>query len=978
MKCHVLEETLAEHLDGTLDKERTDALLDHIETCEQCRAEFQAYEDQDRQLHSYFQRERAQSERIGNPLDREPGAVSARPGARRLRWASWAAAAIVLCVLGIGGWHFYNVAVPTGTGQIAVVHELTGRVLTLSTGVPVPVAAGDAVRQSQRLKVLPGGYLALRLPDGNIVEANGGTQLALDEYPDRFEVATDRGQVWAHLAAKPPKPFIVRTAHLSAKATGTVFGVAEGLDRSEVDVARGTVAVESGGTWTAVAAGATFASRPGAGAASLAEMLAWSHYPEALASLRSGEETGQPPLRVATAAPDAAPSPAVGAEPEAGAALDYLPADTRYLLEIADLGELVQQFRASDFSALGNNEAVRQWWQAIGGPRAAADIAKEIPLDELLAIGKCLDGTVLLGLSPQGDPLLLADCGANAPRVRALLEQAIAKAEAEKAATLRGGPLSPADDPAVEVHRRVLVSEKWLVASTSPDLARDTYQRLTTAHPTGFAQSAFSRKLRADAPRPRFMLAANLQGQVADSTTPAPGQSRDPKLQATMDLLGLGSLDYLLLSPDFAGHGMNQAARLAFAPEGRTGAMNWLADPSPMRGLTFFSPDVHAFATAIVRNPYQMFEDYLLYLRGTGQDADFQQVLEVVTRNEEFLKAFGGEIAVGVDSPIFPVPNVKVAIEVADQEAFQRGLDLIVSDLLDRFRRQGKIGIVEDAMHKDRTVYSLVIDGVPFTPAWTFIDGYFVAGPGPQFVSNSIDVFESRHSIASDSRLAALLPGSLGMDFSMLLYQDLARSIPVVFREAIAPKLGGEPGSPSDGATTRTAATFGLLPALDIFRDCRAPSVAYAFARPQSVDLYLNAPGGVDFSLGMGVPLVANWLVPRTSIGAVVDKVARAQVGLEILEKAALRFQAENGRLPLSLDELATPAGKYLASVPTDPFSAKSEPLRFVTGPAEGQITLYSIGPDGVDDGGKTEYSIVRQYDGPGDIVVRVGGQTNP
>jgi anti-sigma factor RsiW len=69
MKCHELEEYLSEHLEGELDKARTDALLDHIETCERCRAEFQAYEGQEKQLHRYFLRERAKAERIANPLE---------------------------------------------------------------------------------------------------------------------------------------------------------------------------------------------------------------------------------------------------------------------------------------------------------------------------------------------------------------------------------------------------------------------------------------------------------------------------------------------------------------------------------------------------------------------------------------------------------------------------------------------------------------------------------------------------------------------------------------------------------------------------------------------------------------------------------------------------------------------------------------------------------------------------------------------
>jgi hypothetical protein len=904
-----------------------------------------------------------------------------------------------------------------GGAQLAIIKEIEGRVLTLSKGMPVPAAPGDPLRQSQRIKVASGGYLSLGLPDGNIIEAKGGTQLALNEYADRFEVAMDRGQVWAHLPSKPAKRFTIRTAHLVAAATGTVFGVAEGLDRSEVSVARGTVIVESSGTWTTLPQGETYTSRQGAEAgsprvdgatksdgatnsspsvSSPSQMIAWSHYKEDLAALQSAQQavaqTSEMPLRLASSDTGQPVGPQDSALSTQHSALSYMPDDTRYLLEIPDVRVFAKEFQSSDYAALGKNEAIRQWWLAVGGPRILEDISKEIPLNELAGIARCMEGPLTVGVNRQGQPLLLADCGANAAQVRLLLEEAIAKAQATGRV---GAPGSGGDtrDPANEIRSRVLVSDRWLVVSTSPELAQDTFQRLTSNRPTGFTQSAFCGKLRRDAPNPRFMIAANLEGQVADWIKYAKERSLTHDFAPTLDLLGFRSLDYLLLSPDFAGHGMNQAARLAFGPEGRDGVMNWLAEPSPMRGLNFFSPDVHVFASAIVRNPYQMFLDYLLYLQATGQENDFRQALEVVAKREDFLKSFGGEIAIGIDSPVLPVPNVKIAIEVSDHEAFQKGLDQIVADLLRAFERQGAIAIVEDVMHKDRTIYTLVVDGLPFTPAWTFVDSYFIAGPGPQFVRNSIDVYESRHSIASDSRLAALLPGNLDMNFSMLLYQDLARSIPAVFREKIAPKLNAG----VDAATSGTAPVFRLTPVFDVFQNCRAPGVAYAFARPQCVDLYLSAPAGLDFNLGVGVPLVANWLAPRTSIGLIVQRVAQAQFGLEQLQKAALKFQSENGRLPASLAELDDPPGKYLDSIPADPFAPeessgdmtrfggmnrdrvpRTQTLRLIQGPEPGRITFYSIGPDGVDNQGQTEYSIVRQYDGPGDIVIRVGGQASP
>lgn len=76
---------------------------------------------------------------------------------------------------------------------------------------------------------------------------------------------------------------------------------------------------------------------------------------------------------------------------------------------------------------------------------------------------------------------------------------------------------------------------------------------------------------------------------------------------------------------------------------------------------------------------------------------------------------------------------------------------------------------------------------------------------------------------------------------------------------------------------------------------------------------------------------------------------------------AAARYRLDNGRPPAGADELA---GRYIDGVPTDPFD--SGPMRFVV--RDSTVIAYSVGPDGVDDGGK-------HTDDPrkgGDIVVRL------
>jgi hypothetical protein len=64
----------------------------------------------------------------------------------------------------------------------------------------------------------------------------------------------------------------------------------------------------------------------------------------------------------------------------------------------------------------------------------------------------------------------------------------------------------------------------------------------------------------------------------------------------------------------------------------------------------------------------------------------------------------------------------------------------------------------------------------------------------------------------------------------------------------------------------------------------------------------------------------------------------------------ALRLYAaeHDGKFPATLDELVP---KYLPSVPNDPFAAGGKPLRFSLSDP-GAPGIYSVGEDGIDDGG--------------------------
>ena len=73
-----------------------------------------------------------------------------------------------------------------------------------------------------------------------------------------------------------------------------------------------------------------------------------------------------------------------------------------------------------------------------------------------------------------------------------------------------------------------------------------------------------------------------------------------------------------------------------------------------------------------------------------------------------------------------------------------------------------------------------------------------------------------------------------------------------------------------------------------------------------------------------------------------------AEIQAAMMALAAERHRLDTGRLPNSLAELAS---QFLPSIPTDPFDG--QPMRFALN--DDGLILYSVGEDGVDDGGSVE-----------------------
>jgi ferric-dicitrate binding protein FerR (iron transport regulator) len=999
MNCEQFDQYAADFLEGELDAARTEALMAHVEACEACRAELQAYVGQDRELEGYFARQRERLATLPSPLPDLEAAAPTTPARRS--WPAWARmAATIVAVACMGGlWQAWRLNVPQGVAPVARLAAAQGPVLTLAKGQARLLAVGDPILQGARLKVAQGGYAALELPGkGNLLELKGGTQATLADFADRTEVQLNLGEAWAHLPTHPARPFVIRTADLTATAHGTVYDVEQELGRSIVRVAEGTVDVVAKGVESAVGSGQSYSTLATATTPSSDEAIAWSRHQEDLTALASaGGDAGTTGRALASAMSDAnaqtsdaattataktAASDATTSATTAPAIADVtrvLPERTRFYVILNDLPKLLGEFHKSDFSSLLGRAELLRWWSSVKGQNVMDELKNQLSLLALLNIVQQLDGQLAVAVAavdrvkptdPASALLIVADCKTGAEGLRQAIENWVASNSSGS------NNAQALDQQRQEMEKHMQAAGGRLVICSDEALLASTVQALESGAPTGFQATDFQKKIAANvAAGTPLAVAVDLADVLdprtlfGDRTTSATESQANAR--ATYDFLGLESLDYALVAPDIVGHGANQAARLGFK-QSRAGAMDWLAEPSPMRGLLFFSPEARLIGDAVLKNPGAVYYDWDLNFNKARKDSLPGQMLRLLGENKALLDAMGGEVAVGLENPILPIPNVKVVVELRDPAAFQAQFGKLVDRLVAQVNQSAPIPVtLITTQSGERTIDSIGAAGSPIDLSWTFVDDFLVLGPGPRFVENSIQVYDSGRSIAGDSKLLGLMPTGAGSTFSMLTYQNLAAAMPDVLKSALIGGGKAIAAASDDSASSTTRSSF--VSNLAFLSSMDAPGIAYAYAGDGSIDFYVNAPSGLAQNMGMAIPVMANWLSDKLgdSLSGRLAKVAKARAGLAKVAAAAEVYKQDKGRWPASLGDLIKSSDPYIKSIPLDPFGlAQGDTLRLLAGPGADQVTFYSIGPDGVDDRAATLYNPNVDWNGKGDIAV--------
>jgi hypothetical protein len=951
MNCEQSERMILDYLDGELAPEETELLMNHLAECKACSQLLAQHQEQEKLLETYYDCLLKTALGAPKPKIEVPKRTVT---SYRLAYHLYAAAAVFgLIILSGLSLFIYHVMTQSGRGQVVgTATRVIGRVQYFEGDKLLPVTEGMEITSRMRFKTINKAYLSVeiaRASEGrgsNFVEFRENTVAAFHDFKKRTELALERGEVWVHLNQTTDKQFSVKTKHGYVQDKGTIFNVTQGMTGLFVGVVTGEVFVEQKGQDYPVTKGKVYTSFSNDSGDTVRSHVYWSHYREKLLSLL-GPEPGE--KRVAKVSQnllqvreyqktEGLTSLPEGADLGALDTAELLPVDTWFFFEVASMPDTIREWNASDYSRLFEDPALVEWWQSDQMKEVRTKVNDSLILPEWIALLESVTGSFSMSITGSGGFVVIADCRQNPEAAARILEERI--------------------DPYFERLRsqykmldlpQVQLSRGYLVFGWNKNVIENTLNAIKEDKPTGFTSTRFYKNLRENVPFSRMMVAYDFRSTI--DKIKAKGDTSTNKL---LERTGLEGLDYILGSPDFSGRGINQAFRVAFTGN-RRGMMSWLDEPAPMGSLRYFAPDVHLLAAARIKSPELMLKDVLSWYFEDMQFSLSTEEDRLLKWLQDFSSCFGNEVAIGLQNPVLPIPNIQVCVEVVDPIRFH---DLMLEwiEIMDT-ETSLKLS-VEAKEYREKLIVTIDIPDKPFDISYVVLDDYLLIGPGDAFLRHSVDVFLENHSIVDEYAFNSLLPTSGQLNFSFFNYYNIGKALPGLITNFSQKNF--------------TQGEQAMMPDVDVVERFQTAGIGYAYSSDQYIDFYINGSMGVDFNFGGALPLIAN-LVSTSVFDDFDSRFVRAQDNLRSTQTALEAYHVDNNRYPDILQELVSPVA-YLTSVPRDPlFENGTKNLQYYAIPEKDAYVLYSVGPDGLDDSGIVIYDPTNGTTSRGDLVLKGG-----
>jgi hypothetical protein len=210
----------------------------------------------------------------------------------------------------------------------------------------------------------------------------------------------------------------------------------------------------------------------------------------------------------------------------------------------------------------------------------------------------------------------------------------------------------------------------------------------------------------------------------------------------------------------------------------RQGIAAWLAPPSPFGALDYITSEATLAAAFVLADPAAVLDQIL------------SRDLQGTESRQELAASLGGEFALALDGPPFPVPSWKLVAEVYNPARFQKALEKSVAEYNRAAAATGakRLRTAQETTG-GRTYYLLGLgDPNPLGEAhYTFASGYLIAAPTRALVQRGLETAASGTGLARSQAFTALLPHDPYADFSAVVYQNLGTTF-APFAGLLGPK----------------------------------------------------------------------------------------------------------------------------------------------------------------------------------------------
>lgn len=743
--CDDFQALIPAYLRGELPQARALLLEDHTRGCVPCRRALR--EAREGKTHETVR----------------PAAKASRFQSRQL-WMGLAAALVI--ALGFG----LVLAVQemlAGGSKMARVESIDGGLYMVNGETSRPLGAGDTLDEGQEVRTAKASHAMLRMADGSLIEMSERASVALDAGRKGNTIQLAGGRVIVQAAKQRQRHLFVQTGDALVSVTGTIFSVNSGTKGTRVSVLEGEVRVKQTSRDSILHPGDQVTTHASVVQVPIRREIAWSkdarRYDQLLAELAAAgkdidAQVERPGLRYSTKL------------------LDLAPEGTRIYVALPNLSKSLADTQRLLDQKIAASPSLRNWW---GETLRSSE--NEEKFRELIAkigdLGQYLGDEVAVAIvdadekdGKESGPVFLAEVTDEAA-FRAVLEREASEIAGKHAGKqvlhILDSPTAAIGDSGDSDGMYAWVGSGLFIASPSGQQLAQVAANLESTGTNPFVSSSFHHRIaQSYQDGAGWLFAADLHTLMAEKD----GKAHD----ADAEVMGLYDMEYFILDRRETGDKVETRAALTFDQQ-RRGVASWIAAPSSMGSIGFFSPDANLVGAFVVKNPVTILDEMLSIKPELAQELAKIKAEQGIDVREDLAAPLGGEVAFGIDGPLVPTPSWKLVVEVLDPARLQHTIGQAVARCNDELRQNGKPQIqLTEERASGRSWYTIAGNGETPEVHYVYEDGYLVAAPSRALVERALQQRASGVTLAGTPKLRDLLGEDGQVNVSALLYRNLA------------------------------------------------------------------------------------------------------------------------------------------------------------------------------------------------------------